>query len=138
MDDFQPSIKLELVTLWSDTESRPIKVIKLSVCRKIPSELEVYFFEFDKLLRNMELEADLLVNERIGANFESLFHNLTNREQEIFINVAKGATSIEIAEKLYISVNTVKNHRRNIKKKLKLIDEIEYSKFLRWVFLNIN
>ncbi|NEN23580.1 helix-turn-helix transcriptional regulator [Cryomorpha ignava] len=132
MDDFKPNIKLELVTLWSDTEARPIKVIKLIVNRELNERSEVHFFELDKLIQSAK--SDQNGNE---INFESLFHNLTKREQEILISVAKGATSIEISEELYISVNTVKNHRRNIKTKLNLIDTIEYSKFLRWVFLNI-
>jgi DNA-binding NarL/FixJ family response regulator len=39
---------------------------------------------------------------------------LTGREIEILHEVAEGLTSREIADKLYISENTVKNHIRNI------------------------
>lgn len=132
MNDFKPNIILELVTLWSDAEARPIKVIKLIVTRQPHEKSEVHLFELDTLLKNAELDQN-----NPETNFENLFHNLTKREQEILINVAKGATSIEISEKFYISVNTVKNHRRNIKTKLNLSDPIDYSKFLRWVFLNV-
>jgi DNA-binding CsgD family transcriptional regulator len=47
--------------------------------------------------------------------------------------VSKGATSNEIAKRLFIAANTVKNHRRNIKKKLNFSDAVTYSKFLKWV-----
>ena len=39
---------------------------------------------------------------------------LTRREKEIIRFVIEGLNSVEIAEKLFISQNTVKNHRRNI------------------------
>jgi DNA-binding NarL/FixJ family response regulator len=46
--------------------------------------------------------------------------SLTGREQEIFVLLAKGFTNQQIAEKLFISQKTVKNHRANIMRKLEL------------------
>ena len=43
---------------------------------------------------------------------------LSNREKEIVISVVKGLTNKEIADHLFISVNTVTTHRRNIARKL--------------------
>ena len=43
---------------------------------------------------------------------------LTPRERDIVIGVVKGMTNKEIADKLFISINTVTKHRRNIVKKL--------------------
>ena len=43
---------------------------------------------------------------------------LTPRERDIVIGVVKGMTNKEIADKLFISINTVTTHRRNIVKKL--------------------
>lgn len=43
---------------------------------------------------------------------------LTPREREIVIGIVKGMTNKEIADKLFISPNTVTTHRRNIVKKL--------------------
>ncbi len=45
---------------------------------------------------------------------------LTDRELEVLKLVAKGMSNREIAEELYISENTVKNHVRNILEKLHL------------------
>ena len=39
------------------------------------------------------------------------------RERQVLALVAGGATSIEIAEQLNISVHTVKNHRKNLLRK---------------------
>lgn len=41
----------------------------------------------------------------------------SSRELEIVARIAAGATSVEIAQQLHISVYTVKNHRKNILRK---------------------
>ncbi len=50
---------------------------------------------------------------------------LTGRELEILTLVGEGMTSREIAERLYISENTVRNHVRNILDKLGLSSRFE-------------
>lgn len=61
----------------------------------------------DYLERNPEQEADDL---------------LTPREREVLTLIAKGFTNSEIADKLTISVNTVKTHRSSIYDKLDIHD----------------
>lgn len=51
--------------------------------------------------------------------------SLTERETEILARVAKGRTNKEIAEELFISEKTVKNHITNVFKKLKVNDRTE-------------
>lgn len=46
--------------------------------------------------------------------------NLSDREKEIVACVAKGMANKEIADKLFLSINTVTTHRRNIAKKLSI------------------
>ena len=50
---------------------------------------------------------------------------LTSREVEVLRLVAKGMSNREIADELYISENTVKNHVRNILEKLHLHNRME-------------
>lgn len=45
---------------------------------------------------------------------------VSRREKEIIALVAKGMTNKEIADKLFLSVNTVITHRRNIARKLEI------------------
>ncbi len=45
---------------------------------------------------------------------------LSDREKEVIIALVQGMTNKEIAEHLYISVNTVLTHRRNIARKLQI------------------
>jgi DNA-binding NarL/FixJ family response regulator len=53
------------------------------------------------------------VTAKFGDNFK-LKYQLTKREVEIIQLVSKGSSSIEIADKLFITENTVNTHRRNI------------------------
>lgn len=63
-----------------------------------------------------------------GANYgeecidspEEPTEQLSQREKEIIACVAKGMTSKEIADKLFLSVHTVTTHRRNITNKLQI------------------
>jgi DNA-binding NarL/FixJ family response regulator len=50
---------------------------------------------------------------------------LTNRELEVLKLVAKGMSNREVADQLFISDNTVKNHVRNILEKLHLHSRME-------------
>lgn len=62
---------------------------------------------------------------RHSGNSVSKTPELTGRELEVLGMVADGMTSREIAEKLYISENTVRNHVRNILDKLGLNSRFE-------------
>lgn len=50
---------------------------------------------------------------------------LTDRETEIILCIANGMTDSAIADKLFISIFTVDNHRKNIYKKLDLHNRAE-------------
>ncbi len=88
---------------------------------------DIFLFEQD-LKTHCELERDIFVPEikkleeklKSGESYlsDDDSQSLTDRERDIIINVVKGFTNKEIADKLCISVNTVTTHRRNIAKKL--------------------
>ena len=65
---------------------------------------------------------DLLRHQGASATRRS---ELTGRELEILTLVGEGKTSKEIADKLYISENTVRNHVRNILDKLGMKSRFE-------------
>jgi len=68
---------------------------------------------------------------RHHGNSISRTPELTGRELEVLGMVANGMTSREIAESLYISENTVRNHVRNILDKLGLNSRFEA---VNWAF----
>lgn len=59
----------------------------------------------------------------------TIMEQLTERELEVLREVAKGSTNREIAQRLFISENTVKNHIHSILKKLNLSNRRELMRF---------
>ena len=55
-----------------------------------------------------------------GTTVNSNEEQLSDREKEIVMCVAKGLSNKEIADQLCLSVNTVTTHRRNIARKLQI------------------
>lgn len=77
--------------------------------------------------------ATVLVSEYLeqvkGGETPDPYYQLTEREREILHLIAQGHTNREIADLLYISVNTVHNHRANLMEKLGLHDRLELLKY---------
>ena len=88
----------------------------------------------DAIRRAAEDEATLdpqvasrVIQELHGARRNELnpYTELTDREMEVLKLIASGMSNSEIAEKLVISVNTVKGHVSNILSKLQLADRTQ-------------
>ena len=61
---------------------------------------------------------------------------LTARELEILYHISKGWSNHQIANHLYISLHTVKNHVHNILKKLQVqrrLEAVEYANQRHWL-----
>lgn len=65
------------------------------------------------------------------AELGGLGPDLSPREMEVLELVSEGATNKEIAERLYISVGTVKNHIHNILEKLHLRNRAQLAAYKR-------
>ena len=52
------------------------------------------------------------------ATMQRLFSDLTTTEQNIFLKLYEGSSNQEIADKLFVSINTVKTHLKTIFSKL--------------------
>src|SRR5436305_1925680 len=74
---------------------------------------------------NMVLESEEGIDVRAEEKQQFPAPRLTDRELEVLKLVAQGMSNREIAEDLYISENTVKNHVRNILEKLHLHSRME-------------
>lgn len=75
----------------------------------------------------LELEEQLKTTKNNGLQENSIEdkieliankHNLTERESDILLQIVNGLKNQQIAEKLFVSINTVKYHTRNIYEKL--------------------
>lgn len=67
----------------------------------------------------------LLDDKSGGKPYLKGVHGLTGREVEILSLIAIGATNEEIAERLFISVNTVKTHIYNLFHKIKVPNRLQ-------------
>lgn len=107
---------------------------------KIMQEENSYFLgeiqQYMNQLSSLEEKIKQKNNPQIDNRKEKILavskqYNLTDRETEVLLYITLGYTNLQIAEELYISVNTIKYHTRNIYEKLdiKLRSEIN-AKFL--------
>ncbi|WP_298062390.1 response regulator transcription factor [uncultured Rikenella sp.] len=69
-----------------------------------------------KIIRKLRQAIDARQHETESAG-ENSSYELTERESEILVSVAKGMTNKEIADTHHISVHTVISHRKNITRK---------------------
>ena len=60
-----------------------------------------------------------------AAQPDSAFPDLTDREREILILIARGLSNAQIADELSISLKTVRNHASNIFNKLHVTDRLQ-------------
>lgn len=98
---------------YQDEAGRPTHIVTIA----IPLDKMQYICQ----------KADKIVYERefIKLN-EKKFNSLGKREIEVLKEVALGKSSVEISKDLFLSVETVKSHRKSIKKKLNIQSPYEY------------
>jgi two-component system, NarL family, response regulator LiaR len=66
-----------------------------------------------------------IVRNRSNSNAESNGNKLTDRELEVLKCITEGKSNYDIANELFISVNTAKEHVSNIIKKLAVHDRVQ-------------
>jgi len=88
--------------------------------------------DIDVLVKGMEkiLQGEMWLTRRLAQEYilhyragnsvvtSQMYAKLTKREQQIIKLLGSGASNIEIADKLYVSENTVKTHLHNVFKKI--------------------
>ena len=89
-----------------------ILVAVSSVCYVIT--LLLFFTMYNKIY-STQVKSELSEDEKLAAIIKE--YNISGRESEVMQWIMQGMTNIQIADKMYISENTVKFHIRNILKK---------------------
>ncbi len=91
------------------------------LCSHCEIEDRLFMPGVSRLERSLKLQEREAKPERNGDDVaDSLLESMTDREKEILRCVACGMQNKEIAEKLFISINTVTTYRRNISAKLNI------------------
>jgi DNA-binding NarL/FixJ family response regulator len=94
--------------------------------------LILYFGKF-----KFEYRIEKNQNTSQSENYKTSLDSLSNTELNILKMASEGKTNQEIADKLFISVNTVKKHISNIFKKLKIKSRIETRKYKELINNNL-
>jgi len=105
------------------------KILQIESCNSNSKKLIVIsspVIGFNNLINRVNKTLNL--EGYIGNNYRK-FSLLTDREKQILILLAKGMSSNEIAEKLFISNLTVSTHRRNLIKKINCRSTTELIRF---------
>lgn len=99
-----------------DSEKRPL--FSLTISLKVNPYMPI-LSKLDKLIND---------NTFFKNNWE-LYHSLTKKEKEITQAMASGTSIKVIAHQFNTTENTIRTHRRNIKRKLKIKSEAELIQF---------
>ncbi len=134
--DISPSTKILMLTV-SDEEDDLYEAIKAGANGYLLKEISVE--EVAEAIRAV-VQGQSLISPSMASKLLNEFNALaeraeerqqypapalTARELEVLKLVARGMSNREIADKLFISENTVKNHVRNILEKLHLHSRME-------------
>ena len=118
-----PAVRILMLTMLDDTTTIK-KAIQagasgyiLKKSKKAELEKAILAIAAGKKYFNDELLA-ALSNEDAESVNEFQHQVLTEREIEVLILIAQEYSSQQIADKLFISINTVESHRKNIFRKL--------------------
>ena len=91
------------------------------LCSHCEIEDRMFMPAVERLEKDMKLkERDAVPEEDKDDDSDSLLDSMTEREKDILRCVARGMQNKEIADKLFISINTVTTYRRNISAKLNI------------------
>ncbi|ANQ51437.1 response regulator transcription factor [Flammeovirga sp. MY04] len=106
--------ELIFYTLWEKTRCQRLII----TCFPVTGKKEKKIFEhYKKLHKNYK---------RSKGNYQKLTH----REKDIANYLSEGLSNQDISDKLFISINTTKNHRRSIVKKLNCTSIVELQKIV--------
>ena len=81
---------------------------------------------------NGSQEAPVFIAEKLDA-FRRNIPTLTKAQRDVFEQLARGLTTNEIAEMLFVSVNTVRKHNAAIREKLGVKSLDELMVYIKWM-----
>ncbi len=133
-------IKIIMLTTFDD-QDYIIRSLKVGSCgyllKDIPTtELaqavrQAYrgIFQYSSGAMGKLVSGDMLRPPKEKQNLDEIYDMLTNREVEILQLIAEGESNKEIADRLFISEGTVKNHVSKILNTLNLRDRVQAAIF---------
>ena len=107
-------------------------VVKESASERLIQGIETVLkgeYFMDSSVSHKVIEKLMEFPEKEAKITDATYETLTSREQEIMVLLARGLSTKQIAEKLFISPKTVENHRSNILRKLNIHSTLELVRY---------
>lgn len=138
-----PEIKIIVLTMYYNTNiinrlkelnidaflTKNASLSELTVAIKSFSKDQVYITpEIESLFDSESLQTKN--NPLLKDNFAKT-HSLSNRESEVLAYMVENLPNPEIAEKMFVSIETIKSHRKNIYRKLGVNNVLDLYKLLQ-------
>ena len=118
-----------IVMLGKEKEAFKKELNKLGLCSCIlktsSASLLPYFIRQIFLTEKTSSSSQFINNTSVYSDIKDETFQLTRRELEVLQMIAKGKSNFEIAEELYLSEKTVKNHLTNIFRKIEVSDRTQ-------------
>ena len=117
-----PNYTVEMFSKHHESADKKLRELKLLIIKYLPgdahlnSKLTATLYDIYNNEEWLQQHADVEDHIFTPATGEAL----SDRERDVIIGVVQGLQNKEIADRLYISVNTVITHRRNIARKLQI------------------
>jgi two-component system, NarL family, nitrate/nitrite response regulator NarL len=124
-EEFVEAMKLGCLGILS--KDAPINLIEKSINKVFAGEIWLDSNTTAAVIRQFASPSDFPPSHGGGGNGKSSRERaqLSQREREIIILIAQGYKNKEIAEKMFITEQTVKNHLHNVFDKLGVSDRLE-------------
>ncbi len=128
--EFQPeAVKLPETKQLVDDKDEIIlksKALILSLLKNVKNNNELSLYEgqlnlLDKYLTKLDHDLGHEDPDPCAVTDLLKIHPLSRKELKVFAMINKNMTTEEIADKMFVSPETIKSHRRNIRKKLSLV-----------------
>jgi DNA-binding NarL/FixJ family response regulator len=125
-------VKVLMLTMLEDTETirAALKAGALGYVFKSAS-LEEFAKALNTIAGGGKYYSELVMQRVLESTKEGAMDGLTERELEIVRLIVSGLKSSEIAKQLFISVNTVETHRKNIFSKTGVKNAVGLSHYAR-------
>lgn len=125
-----PAAKIIIVTSFLDDEKvypaieagASSYILKTSSAKEIADAIRSTYAGDNVIVPEV---TDKILARDAKANQHHLHDDLTSRELEVLLLIAKGYSNQEIADELFITLKTVKTHVSNILSKLEVVDRTQ-------------
>jgi DNA-binding NarL/FixJ family response regulator len=127
-----PRVRVLLLTMLEDTETIKAALSAGATGYVFKSaSLDVFSKALDAVGAGSKFYSEEVMERVLESTREGGLDGLTDRELEIVRLIASGLKSSEIAKQLFISVNTVETHRKNIFSKTGVKNAVGLSHYAR-------